>query len=228
MIETEGLDARAVAAYLRRHPRFLAEYPDLALSLVVPRENGEATSLASYQLEILRERNRELNHRLAELFAHAEQNERLAVRVHQQALLLMRQRSAGATLAALAANLAEDFAGELVQILVHERPADLEDDAPWLRVIARGNARLAPFAHLLAEGEPVCGRIDAAKLEVLFDARAAEVVSAALLPVGRRGMIAIGSTDPARFHPGMGTLFLRMIADGLDAALARFDVEHGR
>ena len=212
-----------VAGYLRRHPRFLAQFPDLALSLVVPRDSGQATSLASYQLEVLRDKNRELNRRLQELFANAQDNERLAVRVHQQALLLMRQRSASDTLKALAANLAEDFSGELFQIVLYERPEDMEDDAPWLRVISRGNARLAPFEDFLAAAEPLCGRIDADKLEVLFDTRTPEVQSVALLPLRQRGMLAIGSPDPSRFFPGMGTLFLRMIADSLDAALSRFD-----
>jgi uncharacterized protein YigA (DUF484 family) len=219
----EALSAQEVAGYLRRHPRFLGQFPDLALGLLVPREQGETTSLASYQLEVLRDKNRELNRRLQELFGHAQDNERLAVRVHQQALLLMRQRSAADTLKVLAASMAEDFSGELTQILLFERPEDMEDDAPWLRVISRGNERLAPFADFLAAAEPLCGRIDADKLEVLFDARTAEIQSVALLPLRSRGMIAVGSPDPQRFYPGMGTLFLRMMADSVDAALSRFD-----
>ena len=35
---------------MRRHPAFLQQFPDLALTLVVPRENGPAASLASYLL----------------------------------------------------------------------------------------------------------------------------------------------------------------------------------
>jgi uncharacterized protein YigA (DUF484 family) len=221
----ERITAAEVATYLRRHPRFLSEYPDLALSIAVPRDEGQATSLASYQLEVLRDKNRELNRRLQDLFANAQDNERLAVRVHQQALLLMRQQSATSTLKALAANLAEDFAGELFQILLFDRPDDLEDDAPWLRVIARGNPRIEPFEAFLVAGEPLCGRVDQDKLDVLFDTRTVEVQSVALLPLNGRGMLAIGSHDANRFFPGMGTLFLRMMADTLDVALSRFDTD---
>ena len=32
-----------IAGYLRRHPSFLSDYPDLALALVMPREAGVAT-----------------------------------------------------------------------------------------------------------------------------------------------------------------------------------------
>ena len=65
----EKLGAHEVAAWLRRHPTFLKQFPDLALSLVVPREQGSAASLAGYQLEILRDKNRELSRRLQDLFA---------------------------------------------------------------------------------------------------------------------------------------------------------------
>jgi uncharacterized protein YigA (DUF484 family) len=33
----------------------------------------------------------------------------------------------------------------------------------------------------------------------------------------------VGSLDANRFHPGMGTIFLKLIADAVGAALARFD-----
>jgi len=51
------------------------------------------------------------------------------------------------------------------------------------------------------------------------------VHSAALLKIGNEGMLAIGSSDPNRFHPGIGTLFLKLIAQALDAAIARFAAE---
>jgi uncharacterized protein YigA (DUF484 family) len=49
------------------------------------------------------------------------------------------------------------------------------------------------------------------------------VQSCALLPLGERGLVAIGSHDPNRFYPGMGTLFLRLMGDTLMAALDRYD-----
>ena len=42
----EKLGAHEIAAWLRRHPNFLQQFPDLALTLVVPREQGSAASLA--------------------------------------------------------------------------------------------------------------------------------------------------------------------------------------
>ena len=153
MSETqEKLGAHEVAAWLRRHPDFLKQFPDLAQSLVVPREDGRTASLASYQLEVLREKNRELSRRLADLSANAQVNEQLAVRTHQLTLSLMRQDSRAETLRAMAASLAEDFAGDLVRIVSFRPVAGLED-AEWLRVVAEDAPELGAFRDALASGE---------------------------------------------------------------------------
>lgn len=217
----EKLGAHEVAAWLRRHPAFLQQFPDLALTLVVPRENGPAASLASYQLEVLRDKNRELSRRLQELFGNAQENERLAVRTHQLTLALMKQTSAADTLRAMAASLAEDFQGDLVRIVAFDA-VDGIDDADWLQVIAEGDARLSGFRDLAESGEPVCGRLHPDKNALLYGLRAEEVQSSALLVLPGTGLVAVGSRDPNRFFPGMGTLFLRMMGEALTAALQRF------
>jgi len=223
MSETqEVIGSNEVAAFLRRHPRFLNEFPDLALGLVVPREEGRATSLASYQLDVLRDKNRELNKRLLELYNNAQENERLIVRTHQLVLALMRARDAAGTLVSMVASLTEDFQSELVRVVLHAPVAGLEG-ADWLQVVPRDAATLAPFAEFLEHGEPLCGRLQQEKLDALFGARVHEVQSCALIPLGSRGLVAIGSHDPNRFYPGMGTLFLRLMGDTLVAALERYD-----
>ncbi|QQP94232.1 DUF484 family protein [Lysobacter enzymogenes] len=214
--------AHEIAAWLRRHPRFLQQFPDLSMSLVVPREEGSAASLASYQLEVLRDKNRELSRRLHELFGNAQENERLAVRTHQLTLALMRQGNAADTLRAMAASLAEDFNGDLVRLVMLRRYDGIAD-GEWLQTIEDGDARLQPFRDALADGEPLCGRLQPEKHEVLYRDRAADVQSTALLPLPGVGLIAVGSRDPNRFFPGMGTLFLRMMGESLAVALRRFD-----
>lgn len=218
---TETLGAHEVAAWLRRHPTFLQQFPDLSVSLVVPREEGSAASLASYQLEVLRDKNRELSKRLRELFANAEENERLAVRTHQLALALMRQDTAADTVRAMAATLAEDFNGDLVQLVLFE-PIDGLDENEWLQVVKRDDARLQPFRDCLADGEPLCGRLQPEKHALLYGDSADQVQSTALLPLPALGLVAVGSRDPNRFFPGMGTLFLQMMGEALETALARY------
>ena len=219
---SERLGAHEVAVWLRRHPKFLAQFPDLTLSLVVPREDGPAASLASYQLEVLRDKNRELSRRLQELFGNAQENERLAVRTHQLTLALLRQDSAADTLRAMAASLAEDFNGDLVRLVIF-KPVQGLNDSDWLQRVDEADPRLQPFRDALASGEPLCGRLQPEKHALLYGERADDVQSTALLPLPGTGLIAVGSRDANRFFPGMGTLFLRMMGESLAVALKRFD-----
>jgi len=218
----EKLGAHEIAAWLRRHPNFLQQFPDLALTLVVPREQGSAASLAGYQLEILRDKNRELSRRLQELFANAQENERLAVRTHQLTLALMKQHRADDTARAMAASLEEDFNGDLVRMVLFA-PVEGLDAADWLQTLAEDDARLAPFRDCLKDGEPICGRLQPEKNALLYGVRAEDVASSALLPLPGRGLIAVGSRDANRFFPGMGTLFLRMMGEAFDTAMRRFE-----
>jgi len=218
---SEKLGAHEVAAWLRRHPSFLQQFPDLAVSMVVPREQGPAASLASYQLDVLRDKNRELGRRLHELSANAEANERLAVRTHQLTLSLLRQASAADTVRAMVASLSEDFQGDLVRVVLFAPVAGL-DALEWLQVIDGADPRLAPFRDALAEGEPICGRLHPDKNALLYGDRVGEVQSSALLPLPGAGLLAVGSHEPNRFFPGMGTLFLRMMGEAFVVGLQRF------
>lgn len=220
----EGLDAMEVASYLRRHPDFLNEFPDLALALVLPREQGQAASLASYQLDVLRDKNRELNRRLHELIEIAHENQLLMVRVHTLTLALMRASSLPETLNAVVAALTEDFNTDLVRIVLFRADGDLPV-AEWLLIEPDGARAMPAFAEFLKRGEPLCGRLQQDKLDALFGARVGEVASAVLLPVDGVGMLAVGSQDANRFHPGMGTVFLKLIAEAVAGAVARFAPE---
>jgi uncharacterized protein len=220
----EGLDAMEVASYLRRHPDFLSEFPDLALALVLPREQGQAASLASYQLDVLRDKNRELNRRLHELIEIAHENQLLMVRVHTMTLAVMRATSLPETLNAVVAALTEDFNTDLVRIVLFRADDDLPV-AEWLLIEPEGARALPAFAEFLKRAEPLCGRLQQDKLDALFGSRVGEVASAVLLPVDGVGMLAVGSDDANRFHPGMGTVFLKLIAEALAAAVARFAPE---
>ena len=222
MIEekNERLGAHEVATFLRRNPKFLGQFPDLALSLVVPKEEGQASSLASYQLDVLRDKNRELTRRLNELFANAQDNERLAVRTHQLSLALMRAGSAADTLRAMVAVLGEDFHGEVVRVLLFKPVDGLSAD--WLQVVPEADPALAPFRDFLAGNEPLCGRLNQDKLDLLYGDDKARAASAVLLPLPGIGMLTVGSADANRFFPGMGTLFLRLMAESLATGLGRY------
>ena len=215
----EKLSPHEVAVWLRRHQDFLKQFPDLALSLLVPREDGRAASLSSYQLEILRDKNKELNRRLHELSLNAQDNERLIRHVHALGLALLRVRRPDDVVRTLVACLETDFESEAVRVISFDAVYGIDES--WYRHIPADDASLRPFADCLASNEPICGRLNPEKLPVLFGEDRSFAQSVALIPIGGTGLIAIGSRDPHRFYPGMGTLFLHWIGELFEAALAQ-------
>lgn len=212
--------AANVAAYLKRHPEFLGQYPELARQLTVPREQGAVASLASYQLQHLREKNAELERRLAELAAIAADNEKLMQRVHELNVTMLRAATPADAARGVIERLVEDFHVAPVRLLLFGHRLDLPP-ADWLVVLPDGRGSLPEFADFLAHHEPIAGRLTPERLQRLFGERAGEVHSAAVMPLDELGLLALGSTDPDHFQPGMGTLFLKMIAATVTAALVR-------
>ncbi len=216
----DATQARVVAAYLKNHPAFLSDYPDLAARLTVHRSDGPVASLAVYQLQSLREKNAQLERRLAELITIAADNEKLMERVHGLTVALLRANTMEVTARSIVAKLSADFRSEQIRLLLFGDVPRLPR-ADWLLQIPGGIEALPEFADFLRVNEPISGRLSSEKLQRLFGDNAAQIKSAAMMRLGDCGILAIGSADPDRFQPGMGTLFLKMIAATITAALAR-------
>jgi uncharacterized protein len=202
--------AAAVAAYLREHPDFLTDHPDLALSLRTPRVDGVTTQLASYQLES----------RLRDLIAVAQDNEGVLQRLQLLALRLLRIGDWHSGVLAVAASLSEDFRAEEPRLVLIDAPR--MSSAPWLLQLTGTDPRLTVFAEARERGRAQCGRLKREQIDVLFGESAPAIASAALLPLGPIGLLAIGSSDPDRFHPGMGTDLLDRMAELIGTALGHW------
>ena len=78
------LGADEVARYLRDNPDFFAEHVDLLASISLPHPHGgRAISLQERQLEVLRERHRALELKLAELLRLGEENDAIGAKVQK-------------------------------------------------------------------------------------------------------------------------------------------------
>jgi uncharacterized protein YigA (DUF484 family) len=126
----------------------------------------------------------------------------------------------------VAATLTEDFNTERIRLVLFRAANEDLPAADWLLLAPGGAAELPAFAEFLKRGEPLCGRLQPEKLDYLFGGEKDAVQSSVLMPVGHAGvlagMLAIGSGDAHRFHPGMGTVFQKLIAETIDAAIARY------
>lgn len=211
-----------VASFLRRNPAFLNEYPDVLEILQLHHRTGAAASLIERQVAQLRNKNDELNRQLNRLVHVASENEQLMSRLHQLTLELMAIGDPTDFFRHLGTSLLDDFKADILRICLFDRDtaALAGGDVRW---VDDEDEQLEQFRPHLDRNHTVCGRLSESKLAFLFDGRAPWVQSTALVPLGERGrhgMMAIGSSDPARFYPGMGTLFLDLLADVIASSLA--------
>ena len=92
-----------------------------------------------------------------------------------------------------------------------------------MRTVAADDAHLKSFESLFASGKPRCGQARDSQREFLFGPEGLEMGSVALVPLGEKGsvgLLALGSADRDRFHPGMSTEFLARLADLITDALS--------
>jgi len=216
-----------VASYLRKHPDFLENNPEILETLEINHQSGAAVSLIERQVEQLRASNEDLNQQLNRLVQVASENEKLMSRLHQLTLELMSIGSRQDFFTHLGNSLLNDFNADILQICLfdQETAALAGDDVIGINA---DDPELAPFQAHLEKSETVCGRLSESKLNFLFGSKARWVQSTALIPLGEQGadgMMAIGSSDPARFYPGMGTLFLDLLANVISATLANEEPE---
>ena len=211
-----------VADYLRKNPDFLEDQPDILETLQLSHASGDAVSLIERQVEQLRASNDDLNRQLDRLVQVAAENEKLIARLHRLTLELMPIASRREFFTHLGNSLLNDFNADILQICLLDANLAEEagDDVIGLDADDPG---LESFRPLLEKGETTCGRLNEAKMEFLFGSKARWVQSTALVPLGENGelgMMAIGSSDQNRFYPGMGTLFLDLLADVIAANLS--------
>ncbi len=211
-----------VATYLRKNPGFLEEFPDVLETLHLNHNSGVAVSLIERQVEQLRRKNGSLNRQLNQLVQVAAENEQLMTRLHQLTLELMLISSRKEFFTHLGNSLLHDFKADILQICLFDQDIarDAGEDVKHLRA---DDPEMEAFQVHLDKDHSVCGRLGESKLEFLFGSKARWVQSTALVPLGEKGehgMMAIGSSDDARFYPGMGTLFLDLLANVIASSLA--------
>ncbi len=210
------LDPAQVADFLRRHPGFLVDNPDLIPT--VPAPDG-AASLVQRQMATLRERNRDVGQRLQEVQDVAADNERIFTAAGTLTFALMDVRSRAELSDALAMHVLERF--ELDHLVCFEDGGS-NGSLKHLRCIADGEP--PPVATLFDVRLPLCNPCRPEEYEALFEERPNAPGSAALVPArfaGVKATLALGSYDPTHYTPDLGTAFLGYLGDLLARVLAR-------
>lgn len=225
-VEIAEVDEESVASYLAATPEFFDRHAQLLAKIRLPDTRGGATtvSLLERQVEVLRERNRQLERKVKDFVDVARENDLLSTRVLGMARRLIASVGRAGAIAAIEAALREDFdAGQSVLVLTATGAPAGVAESRFLRVVAPDAPALKTFETLFTSGKPRCGQLRDSQREFLFGTDAGEVGSVALVPLGTKGslgLLACGSNDPQRFNPTMSTDFLTHVGELITAALA--------
>jgi uncharacterized protein YigA (DUF484 family) len=204
------MNADDVARYLRTHPQFFQQHPELLEAISVPHPyGGRAIPLAERQTVALRQKNKALEGKLGELLQFGEENDAISEKVHRLSVALAGAKDFPALAASLYFHLREDFAVPHVALRVWGKsvPADFDEAQP---------VDEAQRQHAGAMGAPQCGPAAGNPFVPWFREAGEHLRSMALVPLGQTtvfGLLALGSEDAKRFYPDMGTLYLRRIGE---------------
>lgn len=244
------MNDREVAEFLLANPEFFSQHAELLAAVRLANPHGKAAvSLQERQMEMLREKNKVLERRLAELLRYGHENDSIAAKFNRWTARVIAERDTHALPRTVTQGLTEVFEVPHAALRLWD-VAETYSQAEFARQVGEevrifANSLTAPYcgantgfeaaqwlsavpAHAAAIGTAPA-ETDAAPAPG-GDDEAAGVQSVALIALrdpnaaegsAAFGLLVMGSPDPRRFHEGMATDFLMQIGTLASAALSR-------
>ncbi|MBN3804685.1 DUF484 family protein [Paraburkholderia sp. Ac-20336] len=244
------MNDREVAEYLLANPEFFVEHAETLATIRLANPHGKAAvSLQERQMEMLRDKNKHLERRLAELLRYGHENDSIASKFNRWTIRVMAERDPYALPRTIANGLRDifdvpqaalrvwdiaepygqaDFArhvSEEVRIFASSLTTPYcgantgFEAAQWLVPAANGAASGANGATGAADENGAIPDEAAHATESVALLALRDPESAETAPTF--GLLVMGSADARRFHDGMATDFLTQIGALASAALSR-------
>jgi len=214
-------EAERVAAYLRAHPRFFVDRPELLAAMEPPRrQHGDRVSdFMAAMIERLRHELARTQAAGQEIVAVSRANHANQARVHRGVLALMQATDRAALRDSLAMELPVLLGLDAIALCAEEGRALPEAKRSGLRLLPAGTV-----AALIPAGQEVTLRPEASETELLYGEAAGLVRSDALVRLpGSAGptpmLLACGAREAGAFQPGQGTELLGFLAGAVALCL---------
>jgi uncharacterized protein YigA (DUF484 family) len=244
------MNDREVSEYLLANPEFFVEHAETLATIRLANPHGKAAvSLQERQMEMLRDKNKHLERRLAELLRYGHENDSIASKFNRWTIRVMAERDPYALPRTIAGGLRDIFDVPQAALRVWD-VAEPYAQADFARHVSEevrifAGSLSTPYcgantgfeaAQWLAQAAGASNGTTTAVTGATDDHGAASsdtaqgTESIALLalrdPEGAEdaptfGLLVMGSPDARRFHEGMATDFLTQIGALASAALSR-------
>ncbi|MDL2284733.1 DUF484 family protein [Oxalobacter sp. OttesenSCG-928-P03] len=214
---TQNLDSTTIAAYLQDNPNFFNDHAELLADIQLTSPLlGKAISLQERQIEIIREKNKGLELRIAELVRIARENDTLMHRIQEWTRSILKVELEADRTKTLVSELQSIFSIPLATLRLwnindtYKEEWFAQDVSEAIRIFTQGLQ------------VPYCGKNNDFEASRWFDANAS-IESLALIPLKTDaetfGLLVLGSPDETRFRSDMATDFLSEISKTASAAL---------
>ncbi len=186
--------------------------------------NSNIISLQEQQTIYLREKNSQLENKLKELISFGEENDITSSKMHKLNVALNLATTFVGVINTLNFSLKEDFDVDPVSLCLWSLPKGFADEKS-LPANCRINAKLKEFATTLKR--PYCLATEGLEISEWFGEGCDEnsIKSQAIMAIKNGdevfGILALGSKNPNRFFPQMGTIYLERMSEMLAASLVR-------
>jgi uncharacterized protein YigA (DUF484 family) len=220
-VTIQGITEEDISNYLLNTPGFFERHAELLATVQLTSPHGQrAVSLQERQMEMLRERIKGLEHKIIEMIRNGQDNLGIYDRLHQWTMRLLLTADAAQLPQVLLDDLKERFQIPQAALRLWGVDAAHAD----LAVAQPVSDDLKSFATSLSL--PYCGANAGFEASGWFD-EGAGVTSMAMVPLRPEGelstfgLLVLGSPDPTRYTPQMGTEFLSRISEVASASLSR-------
>lgn len=211
-----------IAQYLLNTPSFFERYSSVLANIQLMSPRGHrAVSLQERQMELLRDKIKTLELRLAHIIRAGNENDQTHEKLQEWTLSLLTEKSTTNIPTLIVKGLEKFFNLPQVGLRIWASAPDFAE-TPFTQKISKDTHTFIKGMN----GEPYCGHNP--DLEVVsWLNNPTEIRSVALLPLFHNlpsqpfGLIVLGSTDSQRFTSDMGVDFLKNISTLASAALQR-------
>lgn len=209
-----SLNADQVEDYLRRHPSFLIDRPEILTILNIPHGTpADIPSLIERQVALLRRERGELKKQLANSADRLQARQELTCRVLDVSLDLLEADTLDALCGTLQEFVRQYYDADQVSLSLFLNRA-LPEHSDFITILGRNDKLRILLVELFNRQQPLFDSLQAEHLTLLFGAAAENVSSTALLPLFGHdwdGLLALGSYSRDRYRRGQSFELLKYL-----------------